>query len=242
MPRPKGSKNKYSEKKKGRSAYFHFIEAKKEETQKEFPDLKHPAILGKIAKIWNELPEVDRVPYKKLAEEERQQYFRNKKEFLERKSCSEFEKAVQIRIEENTIDKNDDVHKVEIEHEDESSEDNDEEEEEEVLRPPKKGKSAFFYFVDAKNGQTQKEYSIRTESVTVSTLSKAWAQMSETEQNPFHELARHDRERYRREKEVYDLKCKAKTQQEESGKRGPEKNFKGGIKTQKKTKTVKYFF
>ena len=92
MPRPKGSKNKNNKKpekdkdapKKGKSAFFYYVEAKRKDFETKFPDHKHSAIISEVSKVWKVLPSSEKEPFQKLAEEDRQRYYKQKEAYAEK--------------------------------------------------------------------------------------------------------------------------------------------------------------
>lgn len=108
---------------------------------------------------------------------------------------------------------------------------------------PKKGKSAFFYFVDSEVDVVKKKNPNSKHTEVISEISKTWKTLSQREQEPFIQLANKDKERFHKEKAVYNAK-KEKMKEEskikmKSGKREAEHEVEKEPKSTKKIKTVK---
>lgn len=102
MPRPKGSQNKDKSKKKkdkdapkkGKSAFFYYLDKKKEEARKNNPNAKHPEIISLLSKQWNKLSAIEKQPFELLATKDRERFHQEKEEFMaKRKAAEEAEEA-----------------------------------------------------------------------------------------------------------------------------------------------------
>ncbi len=78
---------------------------------------------------------------------------------------------------------------------------------------PKKGKSAFFFFLASNLDELKKKSPSLAHKEAVSELSKEWKKLSTTGKKSYIDLANKEKERFQKEKEVY----QAKKQRENEG-------------------------
>ena len=108
---------------------------------------------------------------------------------------------------------------------------------------PKKGKSAFFFFLAANLDDLKKKNVSLAHKEAVSELSKEWKKLSTNGKKPYIELANKEKERFQKEKEVY----QAKKQRENEGggsvneKRTAKKGVENEPKVVKKEKVQHHY-
>ena len=99
MPRPKGSTNKEGGKpkkdkdapKRGKSSFFYFVDAKREDVKAKNPDLKQPGIISEVSKIWATLSDSEKRPYEELANKDKERYQKQKEAYGAKKKGSDDE-------------------------------------------------------------------------------------------------------------------------------------------------------
>ncbi len=97
MPRPKGSANKnktikgreVDAPKKGKSSFFFFLDAKKEEAKLRNPNLQHKELISELSKEWKKLSETEKLPFVLLADEENKRFKKEKGEYEKTKFIRE---------------------------------------------------------------------------------------------------------------------------------------------------------
>ena len=105
MPRPKGSQNKDKTKKKrdkdapkkGKSAFFYYLDQKKEEARRNNPHAKHPEIISLLSKQWNKLSPIEKQPYELLAAKDRERFHREKEVFQAKLKAKEEAEEAEIK-------------------------------------------------------------------------------------------------------------------------------------------------
>lgn len=88
---------------------------------------------------------------------------------------------------------------------------------------PKKGKSAFLYYVAEKTDECKKENPDLKHKEVISKLSKDWHELTANDKEPYIALANKDKERYKKDKEVYQATKKPDEEEEEKTKGGKRK-------------------
>jgi len=99
---------------------------------------------------------------------------------------------------------------------------------------PKRPLSAFFCYLKSRRGTLKKEQPSLSNTEIISTMSAEWKGLSGKEKETYNKAAEKEKERYLREKKIYDEK-KKKGLKEEKVKEGSPKKVK---KSNKKTKKV----
>jgi hypothetical protein len=100
---------------------------------------------------------------------------------------------------------------------------------------PKRPLSAFFCYLKSRRDVLKKEQSSLSNTEIISKMSAEWKNLSAKEKEPFNRAAEKDKERYVKEKKLYDEK-KKKAPKEEKVKEGSPKKEKKSKKSPKKTK------
>lgn len=86
MPRPKGSNQKKTGKvkrddsapKKGKSSFFFFLDAKKEEAKRKNPGLQHKELISELSQEWKSISKEEKLPYIILANKDRERFQKEK--------------------------------------------------------------------------------------------------------------------------------------------------------------------
>jgi hypothetical protein len=98
---PKKSKEVKTAPKRALSAYIFFTQAKRDEVKKSNPSMKSSEIMSELGKLWKGLSDKKKKPYEKLAEEDKERYAEDMKNYVP----SEEEKAKKSKKEKKVSSK-----------------------------------------------------------------------------------------------------------------------------------------
>jgi len=102
---------------------------------------------------------------------------------------------------------------------------------------PKRALSAFFCYLQWRRSTLKKEQPSLSNTEIISKMSAEWKGLSAKEKDPFTKAAEKEKERYLKEKKIYDEK-KKKSLKEEKVKEGSPKKEKKSKKVAKKSRKV----
>eukprot|EP00826_Nyctotherus_ovalis_P034042 TRINITY_DN2790_c0_g1_i20.p2 TRINITY_DN2790_c0_g1~~TRINITY_DN2790_c0_g1_i20.p2 ORF type:complete len:146 (-),score=76.90 TRINITY_DN2790_c0_g1_i20:42-479(-) len=101
---------------------------------------------------------------------------------------------------------------------------------------PKRSMSAFFCYLKARRDGLKKEQPSLSNTEIISKMSDEWKAFSAREKEPYNKAAEKDKERYAREKKIYEEKKKRQSKEDKGKEASPKKESK----VKKGPKTVSY--